>query len=216
ERIDLAKDRELLKSLIGREKKRSARNQSKMLTPSVMRPSRIKAFGAKVVVAKFSSDSANINNDVIIQGAADQEKKSAVAGSKGDDKAGDDQASSIADASKLSTIDATVESINATTSSQVENNSGCQNSGSPAHEGEFRQAHKVRRDNIGNHTWRRRSSRSSGTTGNFRRRRATSRRSKHTPRFNHVPHLAWVPYYFVIPAGWHYVDVSAMPNAYCW
>ncbi|CAI9111884.1 OLC1v1012215C1 [Oldenlandia corymbosa var. corymbosa] len=43
-RIDLAKDHELLKSLIGQEKKRSARPQLKILIPSVMRLSRIKAF----------------------------------------------------------------------------------------------------------------------------------------------------------------------------
>ncbi|CAI9111643.1 OLC1v1011926C1 [Oldenlandia corymbosa var. corymbosa] len=176
-RIDLAKDRELLKSLIGRKKKRSARDQSKMLTSSVMRPSRIKAFGAEVVVAKFSSDSAKINNDVIIQGAADQEKESAVAGSKGDDKAGDDQASSVADASKLSTINEAVESITATSSCRVRNDNGCQNSGSPAHEGQFQQAHKVHLGNIVNHTWR---SRSSGTTCDFRRRRPTSPRRLQT------------------------------------
>ncbi|CAI9115258.1 OLC1v1016111C1 [Oldenlandia corymbosa var. corymbosa] len=115
--------------------KHSARDQSKMLTPSVMRPSRIKAFGAEVVVAKFSSDSAKINNDVIIQGAADQEKESAVAGSKGDDKAGDDQESSVAYASKLLTINEEVETISATSSSQVRNDNGGQNSGSHAHEG---------------------------------------------------------------------------------
>ncbi|CAI9098685.1 OLC1v1035374C1 [Oldenlandia corymbosa var. corymbosa] len=123
-RIDLAKDCELLKSLIGREKKRSARDQSKMLTPSVMRTSRIKAFGAEVVVSKFSSDSAKINNDVIIQGAADQEKGSVVAGSKGDDKAGDDQACSVTDASKLSTINEVLESISATSRSRVRNHGG--------------------------------------------------------------------------------------------
>ncbi|CAI9103072.1 OLC1v1001504C1 [Oldenlandia corymbosa var. corymbosa] len=103
-RIDLAKDRKLLKSFIAREKKRSARA-----------------------------------HDVTIQCVADHEKESAV---EADDNANDDQDSSVADVSKLSTVNKAAESISATTSSQVENDSGCQNSGSPAHEGEFQQAHK--------------------------------------------------------------------------
>ncbi|CAI9117326.1 OLC1v1018698C1 [Oldenlandia corymbosa var. corymbosa] len=169
--IDLAKDHELLKSLIGQEKKRSARDKSKMLTPSATRPSRINAFGAEV---------------------------------------DGDQASSIADASKFSTINEALESSSATSSSQVQNDSECQKSGSPTHEGQFQHAHKDRRDNVDYHTWHRCSTRSSGKADDFRRRRATSGRSKHTPRFNHyVPQFAWVSCYFVVQAGWCYVDVSA-------
>ncbi|CAI9103562.1 OLC1v1002073C1 [Oldenlandia corymbosa var. corymbosa] len=140
-RIDLAKDRELLKSLIGREKKRSARDQSKTLTPSVMRPSRIKVLETKVVDAKVNNVSARISNDVIIQGIA----------STIDDKGGDDQASSVEDASKLSMINETIESNSdtpSTSSSSLQNDSS-----SPAHNGQFQQAYKNRRGNIGNHTW---------------------------------------------------------------
>ncbi|CAI9112916.1 OLC1v1013425C1 [Oldenlandia corymbosa var. corymbosa] len=166
-RIDLAKDRELLKSLIGREKKRSSRDQSKMLTPFVMRPSRINAFETKVVYAKFSSDLAKINNDVTIQCVADQEKKSGVEVSTIDDEADGAQESSVANASNLWTIKEAVESISSISSSQVQNDSGRQNSSSPVHNGQFQQAHKNRRCNIGNHTWRQRSSRSSGAAGYF-------------------------------------------------
>ncbi|CAI9108970.1 OLC1v1008691C1 [Oldenlandia corymbosa var. corymbosa] len=215
-RIHLAKDRELLKSLIGREKNRSARAQSKMLTSSVMRPSRIKAFGGKVVDAKSSNVSSKINSDVI-QCMADQEEKYVVEVSTIDDKVDGDQARSIADASKSFSINGALESSSATSSSQVQNDSGCQNSGSPAHEGQFQQVHKDRRGNVDYHTWRQRSTRSSGKAGDFRRRRATSGQSRHAPRFNHyVPQFAWVPYYFVVQAGWCFVDVSAMPNAYYW
>ncbi|CAI9105738.1 OLC1v1004737C1 [Oldenlandia corymbosa var. corymbosa] len=199
------------------EKKHSARGQSKMLTPSAMRPSIIKAFEAKVVDSKSSNASAKINNNVIIQGAADQEEETAVARSKGDVKAGDDQVGSVADSSKLSMINEEVESISATSSSQVQNESGCQNSSTPAHNGQFQQDHKGRRDNFANYTWRQCSSRSFGTTSDFQRICPTYRRSKHAPHFNHyVPHFAWVPCYFIVPEGWHYVDVSAMPNAYFW